>query len=58
LSVGCCVFPVHRAAQAHGLSDEEVKTLVNQCIKGRLFGFPGEPRATVLELNLALDGLQ
>jgi len=45
-------------AQARGLSDEAVQTLVKQYTKGRQFGFLGEPTVNVLELNLALDGLK
>jgi K+-transporting ATPase ATPase C chain len=41
-----------------GLSDEEVESLVKPHVKGRQFGFLGEPRVNVLELNLALDGLK
>ena len=44
--------------QARGLSDEAVKNLVNQYAEGRQFGFLGEPRVNVLELNLPLDGLK
>jgi potassium-transporting ATPase KdpC subunit len=58
ISVAAALYQVHRVAQARGLSDEAVKTLVNQYTKGRQFGFLGEPRVNVLELNLALDGLK
>ena len=58
ISVAAALYQVHRVAQARGLSDEAVKTLVNQYIKGRQFGFLGEPTVNVLELNLALDGIK
>jgi K+-transporting ATPase ATPase C chain len=58
ISVAAALYQVHRVAQARGLSDEAVKTLVNQYTKGRRFGFLGEPTVNVLELNLALDGLR
>lgn len=58
ISVAAALYQVHRVAQARGLSDEEVKDLVNQYTAGRQFGFLGEPRVNVLLLNLALDGLQ
>jgi len=58
ISVGAALYQVHRVAQARGLSDEAVKNLVNQYTEERQFGFLGEPRVNVLELNLALDGLK
>jgi K+-transporting ATPase ATPase C chain len=45
-------------AQARGLSDEAVKSLVEKHTDGRRFGFLGEPRLNVLKLNLALDSLK
>jgi K+-transporting ATPase ATPase C chain len=58
ISVAAALYQVHRVAQARGLSDEAVESLVNQYVVERQFGFLGEPRANVLELNLALDGLK
>lgn len=58
ISIAAALYQVHRVAQARGLSDEGVQTLVNQYTKGRQFGFLGEPTVNVLELNLALDGLK
>lgn len=58
ISIAAALYQVHRVAQARGLSDEEVESLVNQYTAGRQFGFLGEPTVNVLELNLALDGLK
>jgi K+-transporting ATPase ATPase C chain len=58
ISVAAALYQVHRVAEARGFSDEAVQTLVNQYTEGRQFGFLGEPRVNVLELNLALDGLK
>ncbi len=58
ISIAAAQYQLHRVAQARGLSDEAVQTLVNQYTKGRQFGFLGEPRVNVLELNVALDGLK
>ena len=58
ISIAAALYQVHRVAQARGLSDDALKALVNKYTEGRQFGFLGEPRVNVLELNLALDGLK
>lgn len=46
---------IPRVARARGLSEEAVRQLAANHTKGPQFGFLGNPRVSVLELNLALD---
>jgi K+-transporting ATPase ATPase C chain len=50
-------FQVPRIARVRSLSEDQVRALVAGHIQGRQFGFFGESRVNVLELNLALDNL-
>ena len=55
ISPAAAEFQVARVSRERGLSEDEVRRIVNTHTAGRQFGFLGEPVVNVLELNLELD---
>jgi K+-transporting ATPase ATPase C chain len=58
ISVAGAYYQIPRIAKARGMSQEAVRAIVGQHIGGRFLGIFGEPTVNVLEVNLALDGIQ
>lgn len=58
ISIAAARYQAPRVARLRGLSLDQVLELIDEHTRGRMLGFLGEPRVNVLELNLALDGLQ
>jgi K+-transporting ATPase ATPase C chain len=58
ISVAGAYYQIPRIAKARGMSQDAVRTIVDQHIGGRFLGIFGEPTVNVLEVNLALDGIQ
>jgi K+-transporting ATPase ATPase C chain len=56
ISPAAADFQVPRVAREREISELELKEIVAAHTEGRQFGFLGEPRVNVLELNLELDG--
>ena len=48
-------FQIPRVARERNMPEDDVRLLVSKHTLGRQFGFLGEPRVRVLELNLDLD---
>jgi len=55
ISPAAAEFQVPRVARERGMSEGELREIVATHTEGRQFGFLGEPRVNVLELNLDLD---
>jgi K+-transporting ATPase ATPase C chain len=55
ISPAAAEFQIPRVARERGMSEDELRQIVAAHTEGRQFGFLGEPRVNVLELNLDLD---
>ncbi len=55
ISVAAALSQAPRVARLRGLPLGQVQQLIAEYTQGRQFGFLGEPRVNVLELNMALD---
>ena len=55
ISPAAAEFQIPRVARERGLSESDVRAIISAHTEGRQFGFLGEPRVNVLELNLELD---
>ena len=55
ISPAAAEFQVSRVARERSLTEDELRNIVAAHTEGRQFGFLGEPRVNVLELNIDLD---
>jgi K+-transporting ATPase ATPase C chain len=55
ISPAAAEFQVPRVARERGISEDDLRQTVAAHTEGRQFGFLGEPRVNLLELNLDLD---
>ena len=57
ISEAYALLQVPRVARERGLDEQAVEKLVESMVEGRVLGYLGEVRVNVLELNVALAGL-
>jgi len=56
ISIKNALVQLPRVAKARGMSEDDLKKLVEKYTDGRDFGILGEPGVNIVKLNLALDG--
>jgi K+-transporting ATPase ATPase C chain len=57
ISPAAADYQVARIAEARGISESEVRAIIQRCTTGRFLGLIGEPTVNVLKVNLMLDGI-
>jgi K+-transporting ATPase ATPase C chain len=56
ISMKNALLQLPRVAKARGMSEDDLKVLIDKYTDGRDFAILGEPGVNVVKLNLALDG--
>lgn len=57
ISPAAAEYQIVRIAKAQGISEDEVRNIIDQCTSGRFLGVFGEETVNVLKVNLMLDGI-
>jgi K+-transporting ATPase ATPase C chain len=55
ISPASAELQIARVAQQRGITDDQVRAIVDENTSGRTLGVLGDPRVNVLEVNIALD---
>ncbi len=58
ISVAAAYYQIPRIAKARGMTQAQVRQIVDSHVQGRFLGLFGDPYLNVLDLNLALDKAQ
>ncbi len=57
ISPAAASYQVPRLAEANGMTEEQVRSVIDKCTKGKFLGVFGEKTVNVLKVNLMLDGI-
>ena len=57
ISPAAAEYQIARIAKARGISEDEVRSVIEKCSSGKFLGIFGEETVNVLEVNLMLDGI-
>ena len=57
ISPAAAEYQIARIAKAQGITEDEVREIVEKCTNGRFLGVFGEQSVNVLKVNLMLDGI-
>ena len=57
ISPAAAEYQIPRVAKANGMTEDEVRSIVEKCTSGRFLGVFGEETVNVLKVNLMLDGI-
>lgn len=57
ISPAAAEYQASRIAKARGMSEDEIKRVIEQCTQGKFLGVFGEETVNVLKVNLTLDGI-
>lgn len=57
ISIAAAEYQVQRLAKNNNISEERVKSIIDQCTDNKLFGVLGEKTVNVLKVNLMIDGI-
>lgn len=57
ISIAAAEYQVQRVAKNNNISEERVKSIIDQCTDNKLFGVLGEKTVNVLKVNLMIDGI-
>lgn len=57
ISPAAAEYQAARIAKANGMTEDEVRAIIEKCTSGRFLGVFGEETVNVLKVNLMLDGI-